>query len=627
MNNLLDTLNPEQKTAVVESTGPAIILAGAGSGKTRVLVHKVLYLILEKNVDPRHILMVTFTNKAAGEMKERIKKYLAEYKVDVRTGGVPTVGTFHALCAKILRIDGFGIGISNRFRIYDDQDQLEVIKDAMKNLDISIKDAKPRSVLGTISQAKNQLLDPASYTSFARGYFQELVSQIYPLYETMMQEQDALDFDDLLIKTVLLFKKNPDILEKYQERFVHILIDEYQDTNPVQYSLTKLLGTRYKNMCIVGDFSQSIYSFRGADFRNLEKFKSDFPDARIFPLSQNYRSSQQILDAAHAVISHNKSHPVLALWTHNPKGEEIAIFQARDEHQEAEYIIQTIVARAMRDKKFELKDAAVLYRTNAQSRALEETFIHHSMPYVLVGGTRFYSRREVKDVLAYISYIANRKDAVSRKRIEKLGKRRYEVFQKYLENIDKNPEYLKKPSIDILDQTLDETLYLTLYNVEDPEDRTRLENIKELRSVAIEFPDLFQFLENVALVEQERGPEPRGGAMPDRETDSKPNAVTLMTLHAAKGLEFKLVFIVGMEEGLFPHNQSLFENGDIEEERRLAYVGITRAREKLILTFAKNRLFFGQRISNTASRFLFELPKDVIEKNIDNVYEEEPDYL
>lgn len=618
MDTILNKLNDEQKRAVLATDGPLIVLAGAGSGKTRVLVHKVLYLIQEKKVRPDNILMVTFTNKAAGEMKERITDALMQYGI---RGSLPTVGTFHSLCARILRVDGEAINLSRNFLIYDTLDQLQTVKDAMEKLDFSIKDAKPRSVLAAISQNKNQMIDPTVYASFARGRFQEVVALVYPVYQQLMRERDALDFDDLLNETIRLFQSSPNILAKYQDRFQYILIDEYQDTNHAQYALTKLLSGKYRNVCIVGDFSQSIYSFRGADFRNLKKFEKDFPDSKVFPLSQNYRSTQNILDAAYSVISNNSTHPVLNLWTDNPKGDDIFLYQAENEHNEVEHIIQVINQEMIANPKFTYADVAILYRMNAQSRTIEEVLLHHGIPYILVGGLRFYERKEIKDVLAYLTYLATQKDAVALKRIEKMGKRRMSYFFEYLTEFDDNNYLETKSTIEILDAVLTKTMYLEQYDEHDPEDQTRLENIRELRSVAIEFPKLFEFLENVSLVEQEY--------IPDKSMrgQKRPNAVTLMTMHAAKGLEFPLVFIVGMEEGLFPHSQSMFDNAELEEERRLCYVGITRAKTKLTLSFAKRRVIFGQRMTPTVSRFIMELPQRVLEKNLRQFNTDDPDFF
>ncbi len=603
--DFLKDLNPDQQKAVIKTDGPTIILAGAGSGKTRVLTYKVIYLINFLGVDSNNILMVTFTNKAAKEMKERIQKFSQSMN--------PTIATFHSLCAKILRIDGQSIGISRNFVIYDDQDQVEGVKQAMKILDISIKDFKPSSILTTISQAKNQLITATEYLNYARGYFQETVSRIYPIYQKLLSENGALDFDDLILKTIELFDKNPDIIKKYQDKFKYILVDEYQDTNHAQYMLTKILtGTESLNICVVGDFSQSIYSWRGADFQNLSKFKDDFKNTQTFSLSQNYRSTQKILDGASSVISKNTSHPVLELWTENPKGEDITLYESRNEHDEGEFIINRILELKSKNPSLSYSDFAVLYRTNAQSRAIEEVFLHQGISYVLIGGIRFYERREIKDVLAYLSLIANPKDTVSYKRIEKLGKGRLNKFLEFMEDF-KEAETETTPTLEILDNVIAKTDYLSLYDEKDEEDRARLENIKELRSVAIEFPNIIEFLENVALVEREY--EPKDTTRPLTSERSDGERVNLMTLHGAKGLEFPVVFMVGMEEGLFPHSRSLMDKNELEEERRLCYVGMTRAKEKLFLTYSRKRLFFGQRTSNIVSRFVLELPEKVLSKN------------
>ncbi len=614
-NQLLKDLNPQQQEAVLWTDGPSIILAGAGSGKTRVLTYKVLYLITERKVDPSSILQVTFTNKASNEMKERIIKYFEEQ--NIQTSTLPHISTFHSLCAKILRIEGKHIGLSSKFVIYDDNDQLDSVKEAMQRLFISVKDFKPYSILATISSAKNELIGPIEYLNLARGYFQETVAKIYPMYQQILKENDAVDFDDLINKTIKLLADNPGVLEKYQNKFQYILVDEYQDTNKAQYRLTKLLSGKYKNVCIVGDFSQSIYSWRGADFQNLLRFEKDFPGTKTFSLSQNYRSTQKILDAASSVIARNTTHPVLKLWTDNPDGEEIEIYEARNEQDEADFIIKTIITLGVS----RLKDVAVLYRTNAQSRVIEEAMLHHGLPYILIGGTRFYERKEIKDVISYLRVLHNPKDMVAYKRIEKMGKGRlakFLVFQEKLNSSYPSPsgrgegegEESQIKTIDILDQVVKATGYLDLYDEKDEEDRARLENIKELRSVALEFPNLTDFLENVMLVEHEYAED---------EQDTRKNGITLMTLHAAKGLEFPVVFMIGMEEGLFPHSRSLMDRNELEEERRLCYVGMTRAKQKLFLSYARRRLFFGQRTNNAVSRFVHELPERVINHNLDSI--------
>ncbi len=615
--NFETELNTEQLAAVRATDGPIIILAGAGSGKTRVLVYKVLYLVLEKQIKPENILMVTFTNKAAGEMKERIHTKLLAQAINISS--LPSVGTFHSLCAKILRIEGTHIGIPREYQIFDTDDQVAVIKQALERLDISQKNAKPKSVLHTISQAKNQLIDPKTYSSIARGYFQKLVASIYTVYEGLMEEQHALDFDDLLLATIRLFKESPSVLEKYQKQFQYVLVDEYQDTNHAQFVLTKLLAGGSKNICIVGDFSQSIYSFRGADFRNLEKFKKEYPTFQEFSLSQNYRSTQNILTAASSIISNNSSHPILSLWTNNAHGDSVEVVQLDNEHHEAEYIIQQILMKQKYDPHFSYSDVAVLYRMNAQSRALEETFLHHAIPYTLVGGTSFYERREIKDLTAYLSYFFNPANKVAYERIEKIGKRRTAQFLELIESIKFEGKYETITTIELLDLIFKKTGYLELYDETDPEDKTRLENIKELRSVAIEFPTLPQFLENIALVQAE--------STPDGKVGDKKDAVTFMTIHAAKGLEFKMVFIIGMEEGLFPNNQSLLSSDEIEEERRLCYVGVTRAGDKLFLLCTRRRLFFGQTVQNPVSRFIYELPESILSETDFMRNDEIPDFL
>ena len=609
-NDLLKDLNQQQKDAVATTDGPMIILAGAGSGKTRVLTYRVLYLMQEKYIDPTAILMVTFTNKAANEMKERMQKMTT-------ATNLPTIATFHSLCAKILRKEAREVYMSPNFVIYDTADQEDAIKQAMALLRLSTKEYKPKSLLEMISGAKNEILTPGDYSIIARGNYQQTAAIVYSAYQKLLKANNAFDFDDLLLQVVLLFQNRPDILQKYQEQFHYILIDEYQDTNKVQYKLTKLLAGEKQNVCVVGDFSQSIYSWRGADFQNLSRFKTDFHNVKVFELSQNYRSSQNILDAAVSVIKHNTTHPVLTLWTHNGNGEAIHVEEFRNEQDE----ILRIIAFIQNYNKRKLADIALLYRTNAQSRVAEEMLLHHGIPYTLVGGTRFYERKEIKDVLSYLRLFLNPHDSVSLKRVEKLGKTRFAKFQMFQEEWLQKKEFT---TIDLLDNCLKETGYLDMYDQEDEEDNGRLENIKELRSVAITFPDIVTFLENVALVEQEY--------MPDKPIGDEKNAITLMTIHAAKGLEFPVVFMIGLEEGLFPHSRSLMDKNQLEEERRLCYVGMTRAKEKLFLSYTKKRLFFGQRTTNVISRFLLELPEHVVKTQIKSTEFRDsdldyPDYL
>lgn len=603
--SLLNDLNPDQQKAVARTEGPVLILAGAGSGKTRVLTYRVSYLIQKKHVPAHNILMLTFTNKAAGAMKERIRKLLTGAGLPLKNSDLPFAGTFHSFCVKVLRIDGKEIGIPDDFLIYDEQDQLDAVKDIMKRLDLSRKNFNPGAVLHTISEAKNELISATEYPQYARGYFQETVATVYIEYQKMLANNHALDFDDLLSKTVELFSKRKEILGKYQETYRYILIDEYQDTNKAQYVLSKLLSARYRNICVVGDASQSIYRWRGADFRNIINFKHDFPDVVEFHLERNYRSTQIILDAAHAVISKNTTHPVLKLWTDASEGEKMTLYEARTEHDEAAFLVQTILQA---NRPF--ADFTVLYRTNAQSRVLEEAFLHAGIPYVLVGGTRFYERREIKDVLAYLRLLANPKDTVSYHRIEKLGKGRMGKFLKFASEIEKDAKLVSLTTLELMDRVLGATQYLELYDANIEEEAYRLENIKELRSVATEFPILKEFLETVALVEQEYEPDTM------KKRDATRDAVTFMTLHAAKGLEYPIIFIIGMEEGLFPHSRSLMDKDEIEEERRLCYVGITRAKEKVYLTYANRRLFFGTRTQNMISRFVADLPQHVLDYNV-----------
>ncbi len=590
--DFLKDLNPAQQEAVKTTDGPVIILAGAGSGKTRVLTYRVAHLVDQKNIPPENILLVTFTNKAAMEMKERVTKLIF-------SSVLPFAGTFHSLCAKILRADGKEINIPSNFVIYDDNDTIDLIKQVMEKMNLSPKNTNPNAIATTIGGAKNQLISALEYPQYARGFFQETVSQIYLSYQKALKENTALDFDDLIMETVRLFQKSPQALACYQEKFRYILVDEYQDTNKAQFELTKLLAKRYQNICVVGDFSQSIYSWRGADYKNLLSFKSEFPNAKTFHLEENYRSTQKILDAAYSVISKNVSHPILKLWTKKDGGEKIILYEAKNEQDEAKYVISQI-GQICQISQMSYSDFAVLYRTNAQSRALEEAFLHEGLPYVLVGGTRFYERKEIKDIIAYLRLAHNPRDTVSQKRAEKIGKGRLNKLSVILTCLPwKGPESLT--TLELLDEIVQATGYLDLFDEENEEDLARLENIKELRSVAESFPTLVEFLENIALVEKESR----------RHSDK--NAITLMTLHAAKGLEFPIVFLVGMEEGLFPHSRSLRDRLEIEEERRLCYVGITRAREKLYLTYARRRLFFGAYTQGVLSRFITDIPEHLVE--------------
>ncbi len=599
-SNLLDDLNPIQQQAVRSADGPNLVLAGAGSGKTRVLTYKVAYLISEKKIPAENILVVTFTNKAAGEMKERILKLIGH------TTAQPMMGTFHSICSKILRREGRIIGLTPGFSIYDEGDVLSVVKEAMEKLNISPKQTNPGAVRHTISGAKNEVISEFEYPQYARGYFQETVAKVYLEYQKILRENQALDFDDLLMHTIQLFQSKPQILRRYQLQFEYILVDEYQDTNAAQYQLIKLLAQRYRNLCVVGDASQAIYGFRGADFRNIVNFKKDYPEAKVFNLEQNYRSTQIILDAAQAVISDNKTHPILKLWTDKKTGPKIAIFQARSEVDEALFLLDQISSLIKETPELSLNSFAILYRTNAQSRALEEVFLKAGLPYKLVGGVQFYERKEIKDVLSYLRLASNPKDSVSKKRIEKLGKGRAQKFYEVLlsEKSEGSPEI---STLDLLDLILEKTGYLDYLDDGTEQGKARVENVKELRSVAEQFPELTQFLENVALIQDNQ--------MPDSSlSEQQREAVTLMTIHASKGLEFPVVFLVGMEEGLFPHSRSMLDPNQMEEERRLAYVGITRAKDQLFLTYARTRLYFGTRSNNLVSRFLASVPEKLIDQ-------------
>ncbi len=611
MPGLIDDLNPKQQEAVKQTEGPVLILAGAGSGKTRVLTYKVAYLISEKGILPENILVLTFTNRAASEMIERIKKLVGNLPT------LPIMGTFHSFCAKLLRREGKVLGLPPGFAIYDEGDALDAVKEAMGNLNIPIQKTSPAAVRATISSAKNELISSLEYPQFARGFFQEQVARIYLEYQKILEKNHALDFDDLLLTVIKLFQVDPAILTRYQIQFRYILIDEYQDTNPAQYLISKYLANRHKNICVVGDASQSIYSFRSADYRNILNFEKDYSNAKVFSLEQNYRSTQNILDAAHGVISKNKSHPILKLWTNKNGGEKIEVVEVRNEIEEANFVIDKIVhssefivnskdekEKTINHKPYTLNSFAILYRTNAQSRSLEEQFLKAGIPYKLVGGVSFYERKEIKDVLAYLRILQNPKDSVSLKRAEKIGKGRLEKVIELGSNIS---EYT---TLELLDKILQVTGYLLHLDDGTEEGKGRVENVKELRSVAEEFPNLVDFLENVALVEN--------GYIPNykRQTiNDKQDVVTLMTLHNAKGLEFPVVFIVGMEEGLFPHSRSMLDVNELEEERRLMYVGITRAKQKLYLTYTRQRLYFGTRSNNLISRFLTDIPEDLISSN------------
>ncbi len=589
----LKLLNERQKEAVEYFDSPLLVFAGAGSGKTRTIVYKAAYAIEKKLVAAEQMLLVTFTNKAAEEMKKRVSKLAGK--------PIPNVGTFHSLAAKMLRRDGNRLGIKRDFLIYDQQDQLSLIKEILKDLgDEDKKQTKARNIAYGISAAKQETLEAKEYAQLARSYHQETVAKVYQEYELRLKKFGALDFDDLLMKAVKLLKTDQKALEKYQDLFRYIFVDEYQDTNTVQYQLTKLLARNHQNLCVVGDVSQSIYRWRGANYRNIMKLKDDFPNLKEIRLERNYRSSQTILDAAEQVIKNNVSHPTLSLWTDRGYEEKIGLIEADSARDEAKKVLEEIYAWRNRGKSW--NEMAILYRTNAQSRVLEEALVRAGIPYVLVGGIKFYERAEIKDVLAYLRLVFNPNDGVSRKRAEKLGKRRLARLEDKLKNFD----YKKYKVNEILMLIYETTDYLKKYNPENREEAARLENLRELESLAMEYERLDEFLENVSLVQAEY----YAG-----EVGKNKEAVTLMTLHAAKGLEFPVVFMVGMEEGLFPHSRSMLDKEELEEERRLCYVGITRAKEKLYLSYAKQRLVYGNYNTNSRSRFIDEIEPGLLETN------------
>ncbi len=634
---ILEGLNPQQKKAVQHKEGPLLILAGAGSGKTRVLTRRIAYLIEYYHVSPFNILAVTFTNKAAGEMKERVQSLLG------RLEGSVWVSTFHSFCVRVLRKEGGKIGYGSNFVIYDTADQRQLIKQVLQELNFDLKKTNPAAVLAEISRVKNELVTPEAYASRVGDFFMEITARAYNLYQQKLKENNALDFDDLIMKTVELFRDNPLVLEYYQNRFQYISVDEYQDVNTAQYQLVQLLAANYRNICVVGDPDQGIYGFRGADIRNILNFESDYPDSQVIKLEQNYRSREKILQAADSVIINNLSRKDKKLWTDRGAGEDINLYLAYNEKDEAAYICRKI--RDLSSAGYQYGDTAVLYRTNAQSRALEEFFLKYAIPYQIIGGLRFYDRLEIKDTIAYLRVIYNPADQISLLRIINKPKRGIGAgtiakLQQYAEQNGLSLEQagLKAGEIASLsasyrtkllnffrmiagfredaqnltiDQLTEKILKETGYVAELEQaggikEKARLENIQELFSVIQEFlksgenNTLAGFLEEVSLLS-------------DLDTlEDSEQFVTLMTLHAAKGLEFPVVFMVGMEEGIFPHVNSLVETEGLEEERRLCYVGITRAMDELYLTLARERMRFGEQQINLPSRFLEEIPQELL---------------
>ena len=582
-------LNPSQLKAVTHTAGPSIILAGAGSGKTRVLTYKAMYLLEKSITKAAHILMLTFTNKAAKEMKHRITTY-----IDTRFAPEEiTATTFHSFCASVLRRNKPVAVQTNSFVILDGSDQSTIIKQELKQVGGSLK-ISPYSALARISDYKNRLLTPAMAIKEARDFFEERSAEIYKKYQKVLEKTNAFDFDDLLTQTVWLLQQKKAVLNRYNSQYHFLLVDEYQDTNHAQYMLAKLLSIETNNITVVGDFSQSIYSWRGADFTNLEKFRTDFSQAKIFNLEQNYRSTKPILTAAYSVIKHNTSHPILKLWTDKIHGDEVGIFTLENDEEESDFVLDRV--QQLIHQGYAPNDIAILYRTNAQSRILEEMCLRNGVPYRIYGGVRFYERKEVKDVLSFLRYIINPQDELASTRIEKLGKKRSRDILTKLEQIRKVRMAGEKENTgELIQHILDTVPYLELYDSKIEEDMNRLDNIRELVSVGYNFQNLVGFLDTVTLIES--GYEFQ---------DSASKKLNLMTIHAAKGLEFGTVFVVGLEDGLLPHSRSIESTEQLEEERRLLYVAITRAKDQLFLTWAKRRMIYGRTQYSLPSQFLTE---------------------
>ncbi|MCI2955265.1 DNA helicase PcrA [Staphylococcus caprae] len=642
MNSLVKNMNTEQSEAVRTTEGPLLIMAGAGSGKTRVLTHRIAYLLDEKDVSPYNILAITFTNKAAKEMKQRVEQLVGE------EAQVIWMSTFHSMCVRILRRDADRIGIERNFTIIDPTDQKSVIKDVLKNENIDSKRFEPRMFIGAISNLKNELKTPDDAQKEANDFHSQMVATVYKGYQRQLSRNEALDFDDLIMTTINLFERVPDALEYYQNKFQYIHVDEYQDTNKAQYTLVKLLASKFKNLCVVGDSDQSIYGWRGADIQNILSFEEDYPEAKTIFLEQNYRSTKNILNAANEVIKNNSERKPKGLWTANTGGDKIQYYEAMTERDEAEYVVREIMKHQRNGKKY--SDMAILYRTNAQSRVLEETFMKSNIPYTMVGGQKFYDRKEIKDLLSYLRVIANSNDDISLQRIINVPKRgigpssvekiqTYAVqnqismfdalgevdfiglskkvtqecinFYETITNLIKEQEFLEIS--DIVDEVLQKSGYRDMLEREQTlESRSRLENLDEFMSVPKDYEEntpleeqsLINFLTDLSLVAD----------IDEADTQS---GVTLMTMHSAKGLEFPIVFIMGMEESLFPHIRAIKSDDDheMEEERRICYVAITRAEELLYITNATTRMLFGRSQSNMPSRFLREIPEDLLESH------------
>lgn len=640
MNALVTKMNEEQSQAVRTTEGPLLIMAGAGSGKTRVLTHRIAYLLDEKDVSPYNVLAITFTNKAAKEMKARVETLVGEQ------AQVLWMSTFHSMCVRILRRDADRIGIERNFTIIDPTDQKSVIKDVLKNENIDSKKFEPRMFIGAISNLKNELKTPEDAQKEANDYHAQMVATVYKGYQRQLSRNEALDFDDLIMITIRLFERVPEVLDYYQNKFQYIHVDEYQDTNKAQYTLVKLLANKFKNLCVVGDSDQSIYGWRGADIQNILSFEEDYPEAKTVFLEQNYRSTKNILNAANEVIKNNSERKPKGLWTGNTDGDKIHYYEATTERDEAEYVVREIMKHQRNGKKY--KDMAILYRTNAQSRVLEETFMKSNLPYTMVGGQKFYDRKEIKDLLSYVRIIANSNDDISLRRVINIPKRgigptSVDKIQTYamqndlsmfdalaevdfiglskkvtqecinfydvMQNLIKQQEFLE--ITEIVEEVLVKSGYRDMLEREQTlESRSRLENIDEFMSVPKDYEEntpleeqsLINFLTDLSLVA-------------DIDEAQIEDGITLMTMHSAKGLEFPIVFIMGMEESLFPHIRAIKsdEEHEMQEERRICYVAITRAEETLYLTHATSRMLFGRPQSNMASRFLREIPEDLLE--------------
>lgn len=642
MQEILEGMNEEQAKAVKHTDGPLLVMAGAGSGKTRVLTHRIAYLLSEKEVAPMNILAITFTNKAAKEMKERVTKLVGDQAREI------IMSTFHSLCVRILRRDGDKLGIDRNFAIYDVSDSQTAVKEAFRINNVDPKVFNPKAVKYAISDAKNKLITPKVMKQQANDYGEEKIAELYETYETILKKNQALDFDSLIMETHFLFQKNPEVLHYYQNRFQYIHVDEYQDTNKAQYELVKQLAARFQNLCVVGDSDQSIYKWRGADIYNILSFEEDYPNAKVILLEQNYRSTKKILQAANTVIENNQSRKPKDLWTENDDGTEIKLFKALDERDEARYVIDQ-VQELNRTKGTRYKEMAILYRTNAQSRAVEDVLVKSDIPYQIVGGTKFYDRKEIKDLLAYLRLITNPHDDISFQRVVNVPKRgigktsmeklqmhaeindlslfdavkesdftgmskkafnQLNLFREMIEDWQQQQEFLNVT--DMVEQVLSRSGYeAELMKDRSIESQSRLENLEEFKTVTKQFEEtsedqtLISFLTDLALISDLDNT--------DEETKDK---LTLMTLHAAKGLEFPVVFLVGMEENIFPHTRSLFDMEEMEEERRLAYVGITRAERDLFITHATSRTIFGRTQYNERSRFLDEIPFELIEEDV-----------